>query len=113
MKWTALLGAFALAGCQAADGTTYLGRPGSPAWFATASSQTIAEYFGQRCSSYGFQSGTPDMARCIQSEAQSQRGNNTLKMSAAAANANATMNANRMRTTNCTGFGNTVNCTSY
>jgi hypothetical protein len=100
-----LLAALVVAGCTGSQGETYLGLPGSPAWFATASSQTVADYYGQRCVSYGFKPGTVEMAQCIQSEAQGGRGAASARMAAAA--------NNRPKNTTCTGFGNMVNCTTY
>src|SRR3954471_14065520 len=99
-----LLAISSIAGCTGADGSTYLGLPGSPAWFATASSQTVADYYGQRCASYGFQPGTVEMAQCIQSEAQGGRSTASAK---AAAIAN-----NRPKTTTCSGLGNMMTCTT-
>lgn len=63
-----------LTACTGVQGETYLGRPGSPAWFATASPDTIADYFVRRCQTYGFQLGTPEMAQCVQQEAGAARG---------------------------------------
>lgn len=63
----------ALAGCTGVDGETYLGRPGSPAWFSTASPATIATHYRQQCVAYGFAPGTPAMSQCIQREVASGR----------------------------------------
>lgn len=120
MKAAQVLLLVLMAGCTGVDGEQYMGRPGSPAWFATASPNTIAAYFAQSCTAYGFKPGTPEMAQCIQQEAGNKRSTNTAKMNtwaqinaanANAAQANAT--ANRMRTTNCNKFGSQVNCTTY
>jgi hypothetical protein len=107
LKGLALVGLLALAGCQGANGSKYIGLPGSPAWFMTASPETVAGYFSDRCVSYGFQRGTPQMAQCIQTEAQGARGRNAMRGAAMAAA------ANQPRHATCTGIGNTVNCTSY
>ena len=87
--------------------------PGSPAWFATASPATVAAYFSQNCTAYGFKPGTPEMAQCTQMEASNKRSTNATKMANIAAINAANANANRIRTTNCNKFGNTVNCTTY
>ena len=42
--------------------------PGSPEWFASAPPAEQAAYFRTRCESHGFQSGTHEMAQCIQNE---------------------------------------------
>jgi hypothetical protein len=68
----------AIAGCTASQGETFLGAPGSPAWFASATPQTIADYFGQRCESYGFSKDTTEMAQCIEAEAQLGKTQNAL-----------------------------------
>lgn len=73
VKRFVLIGLWALAGCTGVDGEKYLGRPGSPAWFATASPNTQASYFRDRCATYGFKPGTVEMAQCIQAEAGSSR----------------------------------------
>lgn len=103
-------------GCTGTQGETYLGAPGSRAWFATAAPETVAAYFSKRCAAYGFQPGTPAMAQCIQSEAQSRQNQNAIR-SAALAQANAqemaTINANRPKQTSCMRNGNFVNCTTY
>lgn len=74
-----------IAGCTGTQGETYLGRPGSPAWFATAAPETIADYFIRRCQSYGFRMGTLEMAQCVQSEAGATRNRNAVRMAVAAA----------------------------
>lgn len=77
----------ALAGCTGTQGETFLGRPGSPAWFATAAPETIAAYFVTRCQTYGFKPGTVEMAQCVQQEAGQSRNRNALKMAVIAATA--------------------------
>lgn len=63
-----------IAGCSTGvEGETYMGRPGSPAWFATAGSATIHNYFNERCTGYGFVAGTSDYSRCMQMETMSAR----------------------------------------
>lgn len=67
-KSAALLPLLALAACTGAGGETYIGRPGSPAWFATASVATQTSYFQERCANYGFPANSPQMAQCVQNE---------------------------------------------
>jgi len=94
----ALLPLIAVAsGCTGSTGETYLGRPGSPAWFATAAPQTIADYYAQQCASYGFKPGTVEMAQCIQSEAQGGRNRAAVRQAASAP-------------VTCNTFGNTTTC---
>lgn len=52
----ALLPLTLVAGCENADGS--IGRPGSPAWFMSATPEQEAAYFGSVCNSYGFAPGT-------------------------------------------------------
>lgn len=112
----ALLSLLALTACTGAAGETYIGQPGSPAWFATADKTTIAAFFVDRCTSYGFKPGTVEMAQCVQQESNGQRSRNSAQIAAAAqVNANiAVANAaNRPTRTTCNRFGNTVNCTTF
>lgn len=120
MKMLKMLPLALIAGCTGVDGEKYIGAQGSPAWFATASPNTVASYFLESCKAYGFQPGTPEMAQCIQTEAGSKRQSNATRGAAIAAmnqaniaNAQANANANRMRHTTCNRFGSTVNCTTY
>lgn len=96
-----------LAGCQGADGDGYIGLPGSPAWFMSASPKTIAAYYSERCVGYGFQPGTPHMAQCIQNEAQGARGRNAMRGAVLANQMNTPKHAT------CTSIGITTNCTAY
>lgn len=100
-----VLVAIGLAGCTGTQGERFLGRPGSPAWFATAAPETIAAYFVTRCKTYGFTPGTVEMAQCVQQEAGQTRNRNALKMAVVA--------ANQPKTMNCTStqFGETVRTT--
>lgn len=96
----------ALAGCTGTQGETYLGRPGSPAWFATAAPETIVDYFVRRCAAYGFQPGTPQMAQCVQQEAGATQNRNALRAAVIAANQPKSVNCTTMRVgsllkTNC------------
>jgi hypothetical protein len=116
MKLWKILPLVLIAGCTGVDGEKFIGAPGSPAWFSTASPNTVATYFRDRCTAYGFVQGTPEMAQCIQQEAASKRQSNAIR-GAAIASANqaniANANANRVRHTTCNRFGNTVNCSSF
>lgn len=51
-------------------GEMVMGRPGSPAWFATASQETQIQYFEGICRRYGYSSGTSEMSQCLQTEMQ-------------------------------------------
>lgn len=104
----------AISGCTGVDGEHYLGRPGSPAWFATASSDTIAAYYGKRCSAYGFRPGTDAMAQCIESEAQGRRNLNVAR-TAAIAQIGANLQAAQPHRYNCTSIntGITVQTNCY
>jgi hypothetical protein len=77
-KFRYALPLLAIAGCTGSQGETFLGTPGSPAWFENAEPQAIADYFGQRCASYGFSKGTTEMAQCIEAEAQLSKSENAL-----------------------------------
>ena len=61
----------------------------------------------KNCTAYGFVEGTPAMAQCVQTEARASQKSltNALK--------GLTMQNNRGIQTNCTSFGNTINCNSY
>lgn len=91
-----------LASC-AADGG--IGTEGSPAWFMRTTPTEQAEYFQSICVTYGFALNTPQMAQCIQTEATNARTTSNRTFESIA-------NNNRTTTTNCNGFGNTLNCTS-
>lgn len=54
-------------------GETVIGRPGSPYWFATASSATQHNYFNQKCTDYGYKVGTDAHAQCMQTETGNAR----------------------------------------
>lgn len=96
-----------MTGCQSGG----IGMAESPAWFATATVEQQAAYFRKRCSAYGFKPDTPDMAKCIQSEANSSRAGARLQTAVASqAMANSTP---RSVTSNCSRFGNSVTCNSY
>ena len=102
-----------VSGCTGVQGEKYIGLPGSPAWFATAAPETIADYFVRRCRTYGFQPGTVEMAQCVQNEAQATRNRNAIR-GAALAQANAiSAAASRPRTVNCNRIGTMVNCSSF
>ena len=62
-----------LTACQGVDGSTHLGRPGSPAWFSTASQATIVSHYTNQCAAYGYQPGTQAMMQCVQLETMNGR----------------------------------------
>lgn len=70
------------------DGSVVMGRVGSPAWFSTASQETIIAHYKGVCTSYGFVDGTSEMAGCIQQELGGDRSAGRQRMAAAAANIN-------------------------
>lgn len=96
-----------LAGCTGAAGETYLGRPGSPAWFSTAAPATIAAHYTHQCQAYGYTPGTDAMRQCVMSEVQSGRqaaASRVAGVQAGLAQANAARQANRP--VNCTSVRN-------
>ncbi len=67
----------ALAACGTnPDGSTVVGMPGSPAWFATASPEVMREYFSRRCEAYGLDAAAPGMNSCIEREARAEIADN-------------------------------------
>ena len=102
-KFCTLLAALGyVAGC-AADGAA--GREGSPVWFMRTTPAEQAAYFQSVCVTYGFKPNTPQMAQCIQTEATNTRSSARKRMQDIS-------NSNTTTNTTCTGFGNTLNCTS-
>lgn len=97
-----------LSGCTGTQGETYIGMPGSPAWFKTAAPETIAAYYGDRCAAYGFQRSTPEMANCIQREAMAKQNQNAVRTLAAPA-----YTPPRPTSTTCNRIGDSVYCRSY
>lgn len=73
---------FVIAACQ----TGGIGRVGSPAWDLSTSQEQKVAYFSQVCASYGFAPNTPQMAQCIQAEAQGARTSASARASALANN---------------------------
>jgi len=71
------------AGCSTGvNGETVMGRPGSPAWFNSASPQTIAAHFTEVCKTYGFQPNTPQFADCLKDTINSSRADASRKSAA-------------------------------
>jgi len=86
------------AGCSTGvNGETVMGRPGSPAWFNSASPQTIAAHFTEVCKTYGFQPNTPQFADCLKDTINSSRADAS-RRSAAAAAALQSIQANQPKT---------------
>lgn len=81
---------------------------------ATASPDAKLATYRANCAGYGYTPGTPEMAHCVQQEAGDHRGMASANM-AAMAETMGEMSAPRrpVTTTNCTRFGDSVNCTSY
>jgi hypothetical protein len=93
------------------DSEQLLGMPGSPAWYPTASPNTIAQHMKQRCVAYGFRKGTSQMAQCVQQEAMNGRQMASARMRAIGEAMQASQP--RMVSTTCNKFGNMVNCTTF
>lgn len=116
MKRAVVLSLLLVTACTGANGDKYVGAPGSPAWFATASMDTKMAYFGQQCAGYGYRQGTPEMAQCIASETRDARSDARARMAAAGAQMQAASQPQPRRAptmTNCHMVGNVVNCMSY
>jgi hypothetical protein len=93
-------------GCTGTQGEAVMGMPGSPAWFASASPETIAGYYSRQCASYGFMAGTPGMAQCIQNSALSGRQTASNRVTAASGVLmQPRPQPSPMRTTNCRRVG--------
>lgn len=118
MRWIYIIAASAvLSACDSTSGDILSGA-GSPAWFAMASPETIASYYGRQCRAYGFQDGTQEMAVCIQNSAQAgrQSADQRLAQGSAYFQRQQAINAAQQPqvvNTRCNRLGNTVNCTSY
>lgn len=110
-----LLCLFVLPACTGVDGETYMGRPGSPAWFATAHPATIAAYFRAQCEAYGFKPGTDALAQCIENESQNKRNANATRALAIAQMSQSMQPVPTPRPINCTAtrMGSMVNATCY
>lgn len=65
------------------------------------------------CTGYGFQAGTPQMAQCMQTEAISARQVAEARRQRALANLDAMSQPQFPRRTNCSQWGQTMNCTTY
>lgn len=109
----ALIAILMLTGCTGVKGERYIGVPGSRAWFATASPETVAAYFGERCAAYGFKPGTPEMAQCIENEAQARQHTNALRSIAAAQVAASQPQPRQPINCTSTAMGNMVNTNCY
>jgi hypothetical protein len=119
LRGAVLFGGLALTACTQADGSTALGREGSPAWMATASpAAKLATYRGN-CEGYGFVAGTPEMAQCVQQEAGSYRAGASSTMAAisdnmAAMSQRQPITVQPTTTTNCQpSYGGGMRCTSF
>ena len=56
-----------LTGCSTgANGEFVMGRPGSPAWFGSASQETVIAHYKKACRAYGYADGSIEMADCVQ-----------------------------------------------
>ncbi len=99
-----------LQGCVSTgvNGENVIGNPGSPAWFGTASSQTINAHYRSTCLEYGFVIGTTAMAQCMQSESKTtkQGADDRLQNFIESTKPTPTYR------TNCTTWGVNTNCTT-
>lgn len=100
------------------DGSTVVGMQGSPAWRKTASPEIVAEYYGKRCESYGFRSGTDAMASCIQSEISDDASMQRERGEKIQADISKSFERNQPTYTRCskyryTSSSSTINCYSY
>ena len=91
-----------LAGCGSGNGSG-VGLQGSPLWHMTASSEAKTAAYRRTCISYGFASGTPQMAQCIQTES-----NNSKAMANKTLDNLAQQERDRLRSLS----NNSMNCTS-
>ena len=91
-----------LAGCGSGNGSG-IGTQGSPLWHMTATSEAKTAAYRRTCISYGFASGTPQMAQCIQTES-----NNSKAMANKALDNFNRQNNERLRSSR----NNSMNCTS-
>lgn len=92
-----------LAGCASGG----VGLAESPMWHATASLDSKIAYFRSKCDAYGYQAGSPEMSKCLQSSMQASEGNANARMEAIGT-MNQQMNQNRPVT--CTSVYNTTTC---
>jgi hypothetical protein len=86
------------------------GREESPAWFMTKSDDEINSHFRQVCIDYGYKAGTPDLNRCIRQERKASFSESADRLDKAAQGLQDMDRRNRGVRTNCTTFGNTINC---
>ena len=93
-----------LQSCGGNNGAGF-GRVESPMWHSTASAEVKRSYFRSQCLDFGFTDKTPEMAQCLQTQMNTSR--------AAARQRMQNYNANRMRTTTCNSFGNTITCNNW
>ncbi|WP_170449285.1 hypothetical protein [Ruegeria arenilitoris] len=92
------------------NGETVAGFPGSPAWFATASTETKLAYYSAECKGYGFEPGTPDFAKCVKETAREMRAGANQSMANMSQQMSDFGKGPEMYTTNCNSFGNSINC---
>ena len=74
----------------------------SPLWHTTASAEVKRSYFRSQCLDFGFADKTTEMAQCLQTQ-----------MNISRSAANQKMQNNRIRTTTCNTFGNTITCNNW
>jgi hypothetical protein len=64
-----------LTGCSTGVmGETVIGRAGSPAWFGSASQETVIDHYKKACKSYGYAEGSIEMADCVEKSIRTGKG---------------------------------------
>ena len=88
----------------------------SPLWHRTASPEVKQNYYKTQCLGFGFKSGSPEMAQCIQNQYNQSKSRNAQKQAAYERAYESQMMGNILRrptTTNSTTFGQNINCISF
>ena len=85
-------------------------REESPAWFMTKSDDEINSHFRQVCIDYGYKAGTPDLNRCIRQERKASSKESRQRVRDVGQALQDMDRRNRGIRTDCTTFGNTINC---
>jgi hypothetical protein len=83
-RWKVLMAALVV-GCTGDGGEARGPAPGSPAWYETASVESMASYFRAQCVAQGYLPGTREMADCIRAEASAAGQSNVARSAAIAA----------------------------
>jgi hypothetical protein len=115
-----LLSALLISGCsKGVMGENVIGSPGSKLWFSSASTATINSYYKNNCISYGFESGTTEMAKCMQTEINTARESASTRFDSAIQGLQERQERQRERmrdshkTINCTTYGVNTTCRQW